>query len=447
MTLSDTSPALRARPSEGEATARPALRVLLASANERDGGAAVAARRLRDGLRAAGTDARLFVQTPGAPDPSTLAPRGALQRTLARARSGLDALPLRAYPARQAPFSVNWLPRFLPRWPGGTEAVVDVVHLHWVHAGFMSLGDLAALRAPVVWTLHDMWALTGGCHYDESCGRHAQGCGRCPILRSSADEDLSSRRWRAKRHAYAGLDLTLIAPSRWLAELARASPLFAGRRVEVVPNGVDLQRFKPLDRRFARHALGLPADGRIVLFGAVQAGTDPRKGHDLLQAAMQRLAARWRGDQLVLAVFGDGPPRRTSTFGLDTVHFGALADEISLALLYAAADVFVAPSRQDNLPNTVVEALACGTPCVAFHIGGMPDLIGHRSTGWLAPAFDTDELADGIAWTLDRSGGRWQQLAEAARRRAVERFDLRDQVRRTLSIYREMSVHRAEAPP
>lgn len=416
--------------------------MLLASANERDGGAAVAAGRLRDGLLQAGADAQLFVQTPGPRHPATIAPQGAWQRTLARARSGIDALPLRRYPARHAPFSVNWLPRFMPAWP--QHLAPDLIHLHWIHAGFMSLGDLAALRAPLIWTVHDMWALTGGCHYDEECGRHAEGCGRCPILHSDETHDLSARRWQAKQRAYAPLDLTVVSPSRWLADGVRRSPLFAGKRVEVIANGIDLDAFKPLDRAFARHALGLPAEGRVLLFGAVNAGTDPRKGHDLLQAAMGRLAERFGPEELVLAVFGSTPARRDTSFGFRTWHFGHLGDELSLALLYAAADVFVAPSRQDNLPNTLVEALACGTPCVAFDIGGMPDLITHGYNGYLATPFDANDLAEGVAWTLSTADDRPRRLADAARQSARERFDLGTQTRRHLALYRELLPARKE---
>lgn len=419
------------------------VRVLLASANERDGGAAVAAGRLRDGLLQAGAEAQLFVQTPGPRHPATIAPSGGWQRTLARARSGVDALPLRSYPARHAPFSVNWLPRFQPGWPH--ELVPDLIHLHWIHAGFMSLGDLASLRAPLVWTVHDMWALTGGCHYDEECGRHASGCGSCPILHSQDPRDLSARRWQARQSAYAPLDLTVVAPSRWLGNLVRSSPLFKGKRVEVIANGIDLQAFKPLDRAFARHALGLPAEGRVLLFGAVNAGTDPRKGHDLLQAAMGHLAQRFGSDELVLAVFGSTPARRETSFGFRTWHFGHLGDELSLALLYAAADVFVAPSRQDNLPNTLVEALACGTPCVAFDIGGMPDLIQHQHNGYLAAPFDAQDLAKGLAWVLSNDDDRPRRLAEAARQSACEHFDLAVQTGRHLDLYREL-LSRSKAP-
>lgn len=421
-----------------------ALRVLVASANEKDGGAAVAASRLRDGLLAQGHNALMFVQTPGTGHPATLGPKGQIQRTVARLRSDLDAIPLKRYPKRHAPFSVNWLPRFYPAWPSHWNA--DIVHLHWVNAGFMSLGDIKQIQQPVVWTLHDMWPLTGGCHYDEECGRYELGCGSCPVLYSAEKNDISARRWTAKRDAYSDVDMTLVSPSRWLAKCASQSPLLGKKRIEVIRNGLDLRKYKPLDKAFARQAVGLPADKPIILFGAVNASGDPRKGHGLLQTAMMRLNADARIDPPVLAVFGSSPPRQESTFGFTTFHFGHLGDDISLALLYAACDVFVAPSLQDNLPNTVAEALACGTPCVAFNVGGMPDMITHQENGYLAKAFDPVDLAEGLAWTLLQLKRQPQMLAHAARKFAVEQLDLETQTRCYIELYREL-IERRKATP
>lgn len=418
------------------------LRVLIGSANERDGGAAVAAGRLRDGLLTAGQSTLMFVQTPGPTNPSTLAPKGQLQRTVARARSGLDALPLRRYPARKSAFAVNWLPRFFPAWPNDWNA--DIVHLHWINAGFMSLRDMTKIRQPVVWTMHDMWPITGGCQYDEECGRYVVGCGKCPVLKSSDSGDISARRLKAKRSGYRDMNLTVVSPTRWLAECAGAAPVFSGKRIEVIRNGLDLQKFKPLDRVFARHALGLPQGRPVILFGAVNANTDPRKGHDLLQNAMARLRTDHRVDGAVLAVFGSSPPRREISFGFETFHFGHLNDDISLALLYAASDVFVAPSRQDNLPNTVAEALACGTPCVAFKVGGMPDLINHQNNGYLAKPFDPIDLAEGLVWSLKNDEGHAKKISEAARRFALDELDLNKQTQRHLELYRELLQTREE---
>lgn len=423
--------------STAAATADQPLRLTLASAHDRTGGAAVAAARLRDGLRTLGHDARLFVQTQSQPHPATLGPQGAAQRSFSRLRSGLDSLPVRRAGGAPDKFSASWLPR---RWPSlGDAGPAALVHLHWTNAGFLSVRDIGALRVPVVWTLHDMWAFTGGCQYDEGCGRHAQGCGDCPLLARRGARDLSARRHGAKQRLWADLALTLVAPSRWMAAEARRSTLFAQRRIEVLANGVDLQRYKPLDRGFARHALGLPADRKLVLFGALNPGSDQRKGYDLLQQALATLAAQPGGpDKFALVVFGSNPPRQEVLHGLPAFHFGHLHDDVALALLYAACDVFVAPSRQENLPNTVAEALACGVPCVAFDIGGMPDLITHQRHGWLARPHDTADLAAGIAWCLSDEDQRWRSLSVQARRFAEEHLELGRQARRHVDLYRQL---------
>ncbi len=425
--------------------AATALRVTLASANDRLGGAAVAASRLHDGLLADGHAARFFVQTQTVADPATVSAKGGLQRSLNRMRSGVDALALAPYNTSPGQFSTSWLPRVLPSLAAAGAA--DIVHLHWTNAGFLSVSDIAHIAQPVVWTLHDMWAFTGGCHYDDQCGRHAQACGRCPVLHSQSDRDLSARRHAAKRRQWQGHNMTWVAPSRWMAQQAERSAIAQGKRIDVIRNGLDLQRYKPLDRGFARQALRLPADRRLVLFGALNAGGDSRKGYDLLQDALARHAqAPGAREATALVVFGSSPPREEMTHGLRTFHFGHLADDISLALLYAACDVFVAPSRQDNLPNTVAEALACGTPCVAFDIGGLPDLIEHQRNGYLARPFDTEDLAAGIAWCLDTADQRAQHLGAAARRFATEHLDLQQQTQRYVTLYRQLLASPPETP-
>lgn len=424
------------------------LRITLACSNDRAGGAAMAASRLRDGLLAAGEQVRLLVQTQDVPHPATVGPQRPWQRLVSRVRSDLDSLPVRRAGGVPARFSASWLPRRWPRvaeaWPAGVAA--DVVHLHWTNAGFLSVADIGALAsagAPLVWTLHDMWALTGGCQYDEGCGRFAQGCGHCPQLGRRGSGDLSERRFGAKRASWNGRAITLVTPSRWLADEARRSPVWAGHRIEVLRNGLDLERYKPLPRDFARQALGLPADRKLVLFGALNAGSDGRKGLDLLRSAIGHLSRdESAAAGLMLVVAGSNPPRDEQTEGLPTRHFGHLHDDIALALLYAACDVFVCPSRQENLPNTVAESLACGTPVVAFRIGGLPDLVEHGRNGWLAPALDAEGLAEGIRWCLADTA-RHRALGEAARAFALEHLALERQTARHLRLYQELLAEQA----
>jgi glycosyltransferase involved in cell wall biosynthesis len=376
------------------------MNVLLVSNADRLGGAARAAYRLHQGLQQAKVNSHLAVQIKSSSDPSvtaTYSPFGTGQ-VISGMRLALDALPLKAYPQRSKDFSLQWVPnRTVPPNP----IVPDIVNLHWTNFGYRSIESAAQFRQPIVWTLHDMWAFTGGCHYAATCDRYQQSCGRCPQLGSDRDWDLSRWVWQRKAKIWKQLDLTIVAPSRWLADCARSSSLFNDVPIEWIPHGIDVQVYQPIDQRIARSLLQLPQDRRLILLGAYGGIADQRKGFHLLQPALEQLANQW-SEQADLVVFGSSAPQQSIDLGFKIHYLGTLQDDVSLALVYAAADLFVAPSVQDNLPNTVLEAMACGTPCVAFKIGGMPDLIQHRWNGYLAEPFQLDDLAQGLSWVLEQ---------------------------------------------
>jgi glycosyltransferase involved in cell wall biosynthesis len=233
-----------------------------------------------------------------------------------------------------------------------------------------------------------------------------------------------------KAKVFRELSITIVTPSRWLAEMAGQSSLFAGRRIEVIPYGLDTEIFKPIGRRVARERLGLPSDGPIVLFGA-QAVTDSRKGWDLLCDALRRLE-----QPCTLLIFGEGGIVVEHASHITVRQLGSFVDDTSLALVYSAADVFVCPSREDNLPNTVVEALACGTPCAAFAIGGLPDMIEHKKNGWLARAFNCADLAEGIEWLIRYS--EQEELRRAARAKAIGEYSLTVMGDRYMALYEDV---------
>jgi glycosyltransferase involved in cell wall biosynthesis len=235
------------------------------------------------------------------------------------------------------------------------------------------------------------------------------------------------------------LPLTLVAPSRWLAERAEASRLFRGHPVRVIPNGLDLDLFQPIERALARRLLGLPQDRLQVLFGIADPGGEARKGFGQLRSALLSLAERGWQDRVELLVAGPGRPGGGAELGLRARFLGRLQDEISMAMALAAADVVVVPSSQDNLPNMAVEALACGRPCVGFAIGGLPDIIDDRRNGRLAAPLDPEDLAKAIAWVLDDDGRR-QSLEREARRKAEQTFDVRVMAERYIELYREVAV-------
>ncbi|MBE9228318.1 glycosyltransferase family 4 protein [Phormidium sp. LEGE 05292] len=313
----------------------------------------------------------------------------------------------------------------------------DIINLHWIGWEFLKIEDLKKLQVPLVWTFHDMWAFTGGCHYSANCDRYTKSCGACPQLQSIDEQDLSHWIWKRKAKAWQDLNITVVSPSHWLAECAKRSSLFQNMRIEVIPNGLDTQIYKPLNREIARDRLNLPQNKSLVLFGAMHANGDPRKGLHFLQPALQKLSTTDWQDQMELIIFGASKPINAPDFGFKTHYLGNLTDDITLSLIYAAGDVFVAPSMQDNLPNTVMEALASGTPTVAFNIGGMPDLINHQQTGYLAKPYEVDDLTRGICWVLEDLK-RYRSLSQQARETVVQNFTLQQQAICYLSLYKKI---------
>ena len=410
-------------------------RPLLVNTHARGGGAAIAALRLHRGLRGIGIESRLLVQSPPSDEPGLTGPRGPLARALAWARPRLDSLPARRYPRRQSSlFSPAWLPDRLTR--DVAALAPDLVHLHWIAHGFARIETLARLGRPLVWTLHDSWAFTGGCHLPFDCTRYRDACGACPALGSQREVDLSRRVWERKRAAWRDLALTVVTPSRWLAGGARASALFGSARCEVIPNGLDLDRFRPADRAASRARLGLSHDRTVLLCGGAGIARDPNKGLASMATALRGLAPPRRAT-LEALIFGTAPGDRLPDAGLPLRDLGFIADEGELAALYSAADVFVAPSLHENLPNTVMEAMACGTPCVAFDVGGVSDLIEHQRTGWLARSGDSADLARGIAWVLEDEPRR-RELGAQARAKTEAEFAIARVARRYADLYAEV---------
>ena len=404
------------------------MKILHVSTSDVDGGAARAAYRIHKGLTSIDVDSKMLVRTKLERDPTVLANK----TPLAQLGSKLDALPLRQYPNRDSTmFSPQWFPDSVVSRVKQIDP--DIVHLHWVCNGFLRIESLAKFQKPIVWTLHDMWPLTGGCHYTKGCDRYQEGCGSCPQLSSTKQRDLSFRVWQRKKRIWPKLNLTLAAPSHWLAACIKSSPLFEGFRIEVIPTGIDAKRYKPIDKQVARVALGLPVDKRLILFGAGSTSGDPRKGFRHLLAALQKLYTDEWFEQLELVVFGESSAGSRPT-AFKTHYMDRLRDDISLALVYASADLFVAPSVQDNLPNTVIEALACGTPCLAFNIGGMPDMIEHQENGYLAEPFDIADLARGIEWTL-ADMTRHHRLSLSAHEKARKAFCLEERARQYSTLY------------
>ncbi|MCU0566342.1 MAG: glycosyltransferase family 4 protein [Oculatellaceae cyanobacterium Prado106] len=414
------------------------MKILHLSTYDISGGAARAAYRLHEGLQQRGVRSQMLVQERSSDDRQVIAPQSSLMQGIARSRNTLDIVPLKLLHRwqRSAPFSVQWLPEQVTA--NVAKLQPDLVNLHWIGGGFVQIETLAKLRSPLVWSLHDMWTFTGGCHYSGECDRYTQSCGACPLLPQQNAQDLTRWIWQRKAKAWKNTNLTLVALSHWLADCARKSSLLQNHRIELIPNGLDTETYRPIAKSFARELLKLPADKQLILFSSIKATSEKRKGFHLLQPALQSLAQAGWQDQLELVVLGADAPEHPPDMGFKTHYLGTLKDDLSLAMAYSAVDVAVLPSSEDNLPNVVMEALACGTPAVGFEIGGLPDLIEHQRNGYLAKPFQIADLAQGIAWVLESS--RHANLCQRAREKTEQEFTLALQAKRYEQLYGDLLI-------
>ncbi len=312
----------------------------------------------------------------------------------------------------------------------------DVVHLHWICGDFISIENLREIQKPIVWTMHDMWALTGGCHYSSDCNRYKESCGLCPQLKSRITSDLSRKLHHKKRRAYEAIrNMTIISPSRWMAEKAKESSLMSGRTVQVIPNGIDDAIFKNPGKSTARDVLNIPKDKIIILFTGIAATSDPRKGFQYLLPAIQKLTRKM--NNLEIVVLGGPESSQGEDFGCKANFKGILYDELSLSLVYSAADVTVVSSTDENLSTVIMESLSCGTPVVAFNIGGNGDLVEHQRNGYLATPFESDDLARGIEWVVSNPD-RQKALSLRARGTIEEEFSLDIIAKKHIALYQDI---------
>ncbi|HEX7008040.1 MAG TPA: glycosyltransferase family 4 protein [Alphaproteobacteria bacterium] len=409
------------------------MKILHLSTTDIQGGAARGAFWLHKALQQQGVESIMFVDRKYSDDDTVLTESGAIARTGSRIRSRLDRMPLARYDVTQDSFwSIGWVPHPI-------EHVVrrinpDIVHLHWVGDGFMPISTLSRLDYPIVWTLRDMWSFTGGCHYTAGCDRYRLGCGACPQLRSDDPMDLSARVWQRKRRAWRDADLWLVPISDWLAQCARESTLFDSHPIEVIPNGVDTNRFRAHDAAVGRAHWDLPQDKRLILFGGIDPLRDPRKGFAELVAALKLLAADGWADRAMLVVFGATAEGAPPDCGIPARFVGHVSDDDDLARLCAAADVMATPSIQEAFGKTLIEAMACATPVVAFNTGGPTDIVDHGSNGYLATPGDIADFAAGLAWCLTDERRR-ESLAERARATAERQFDISVVASRYRALY------------
>ncbi|MFN3489630.1 MAG: glycosyltransferase family 4 protein [Emticicia sp.] len=335
----------------------------------------------------------------------------------------------------------------------------DIIHLHWINFGFLSLKSLEKLfklNKPIVWTLHDMWAFTGGCHHSGDCENYQISCGNCvQYLKNPSPTDLSNKIWQRKNTIFdrslrlrsgngqlrSKGDITIIGCSQWLSNRAKKSSLLKDFSVKAIPNPLDTGLFSPQNKAEARTKLGLPIDKKLILFVAAKVSVI-WKGFSYFQEALEILKTQLtHNEDIELVVLGESDAETIQKLPFKAHALGRISDVNQIVSVYSAADVFVTSSIQENLPNTIMEAMACGTPAVGFEVGGIPEMIEHQQNGmppngFLAKYKSAESLAEGIKWVLFEANH--EELSKNARQKVLDNYSEKVVIERYLEIYKSM---------
>lgn len=410
------------------------MRVLIVNTSDRSGGAAVAANRLMMALNNHGVKVKMLVRDKISDSLTIVAlPKSPLlhwnflwERFVIYCRLHFSRKHLFEIDLANTGSDITRLPEF-------QEA--DVIHLHWINQGMLSLGTIRKiLRSgkPVVWTMHDIWPATGLCHVTLGCRYFTSVCHQCRLLPGGgSDNDLSTSVWRKKERMLDGESIFFVACSRWLAGEAKASGLLKGQKITSIPNPIDTHVYKPGDRMEARRRLGLKEDRQYILF-ASQRATNENKGMDYLIEACRQLHDL---PQVTVLILGGHAEEVSPQLSLDAVPLGYVNDERRIVEIYQAADVFVLPSLSENLPNTIMEAMACGLPCVGFRVGGIPEEIDHKRNGYVAEYRNACDLANGIRWVL--TSAKSDELSRDCVRKVTQNYSQQSVALRYIDVYEQ----------
>jgi glycosyltransferase involved in cell wall biosynthesis len=418
------------------------MKITLLSTYHLNGGAGVAATRLHRALLKSGVESSLLVEQVTKPEPGVIPLADSyLDKKWATARFGLDRLSFLPHEKDKSVrfhFSPATIGANLSHHPAVLEA--DVLHIHWTNFGFLSLSELdklVRLGKPIVWTLHDQWAFTGGCHYTRGCTRFLTQCGQCPYLRNPGPNDLSARVFARKAAILTPeTKLHIVTPSKWMADEAGSSQLLEWFPVSTIPNTLDQTVFRPIDRQAALNRFGLTDPNRPrLLFGSFNT-TDPRKGFQYFADALTLLQQQQPSLNPEILVFGKGQTDAMAALPYPVRQLGVLTSDDDLVAAYNLADALVVPSLEDNLPNTVVESLSCGTPVVAFRTGGIPEMISQFKNGYLADVGSIPKLTNGLAFILNHPTP--ADLRQNARESAEKLFGEEEVGRRHVELYRSL---------
>ncbi|GGB30681.1 MULTISPECIES: glycosyltransferase [Mucilaginibacter] len=418
------------------------LKVVHLNTYDGNGGAGRACMRLNRALLSQNIDSKIIVHYKFGNNPDIKTFNGnIIQKSYAAATIILERILAKRFlkPDSRTPFSFTWFGRSVVNHPDVKKA--DIIHLHWINHGFLDPKHIAEIRKlgkPVVWTFHDSNAFTGGCHVRYTCDHYQQQCGNCPLLINSADDDISHRIWQQKNKAYQQLDFNIIAPSLWMQDSVKKSSLMRSKATSNIPNTLETDVFKPINKKEAKAKAGLPTDKFIFLSGFMPSRKDLHKGTQYLLESMELLRQRLGAetDQIELVVFGNRGTENLPDFPFKTSFLGTINNDEKLALHYAAADAFLIPSLEDNLPYTVMESLSCGTPVIAFTTGGIPDMVRHQYSGFLATYRSSESFTDGMEWIIKHPEK--DKLNHQARQTIMDRFSEEVIARKHIEVYRQL---------
>ena len=390
------------------------MKVLIVNYSDISGGAARAANRLHESLLESNIDSKMLVVNKVIHGRFVHGPGTKCDLYKGKLRLYLDSLLLKIYKNRS---KTMFSPSIMP-YSGIVKKInsynADIVHLHWVCNAMISINDIKYINAPIVWSLHDMWPFTGGCHYSEGCLSYQNSCGACKVLRSKKSYDLSRLLFNKKIKSFSKKKMVINGLSSWIARAASESSIFQGHIITNLPNMIDTKVFSPINTNIARDILNLPKNQKIIMFGAMSPESDPRKRYKELTGALELLERK----DVELAIFGASHGESNNRF--KTHYLGFINDDISLKLLYSSADVLVVPSLEENLSNIIMESLSCGTPVVGFDIGGNSDMVKHKQNGYLARPRSHADMVNGINWVIDNSKNK--NIRDISRNICVEKF-------------------------
>ncbi len=415
------------------------MRVLLINTSERIGGAAVSCGRLMEALKENGIKAKMLVRDKQTeeiavvplPQSWKLLWRFLWERIRIWQANGFTRQNLFKVDIANTGNDITSLPEFQQ---------ADIIHLHWINQGMLSLKNIERILdsgKPVVWTMHDMWPCTGICHHARECEGYLNDCGNCPYLLKPSKHDLSYKVYQQKKKILQGRHISYVGCSQWMASQADKSSLLKGQHIVSIPNPINTSLYRPTDKREARERCGLPQDMKLILFGSVKI-TDKRKGILYFIDSCKLLAEQHPElkEKLGVVVLGNRSDQLANMLPFQVFPQEFLMDDHKIADIYNSVDLYATPSLEENLPNTIMEAMACGVPCVGFNVGGIPEMIDHLHNGYVAEYKSVEDFTNGIGWVLEAPD--YKRMSEEAARKVMSHYSSRVIAQRYIHEYNKL---------